>query len=172
MAGHAAAVVAVKKYNRVSRKAVLFQLLEDRAYLNVHRRDTIIKARQLATDQRRVRIVRRHRHLLRIMNSARRQRALHLLLEACVLPHHRAALMRGHQVEHAKEWLRLVRPLAPVGGGAAFVPRGLDDIRVIARVVIGLNVVARVKPLLPQQRRKPAHAFGNRKARAHLLRGQ
>ena len=57
-------------------------------------------------------------------------------------------------------------------GRAAIIPRMLDDLRVVAGVVIGLHVVARVKPVRPQPRRKPTHALGNRKAGAHLLRAE
>ena len=172
VAGYAAAVVAVEKHDRVFRKAVLFQLFQDRAHLQIHRAYAIVEARQLAADEWGVRIIQRYRHFGGVVDSARRQRTLYLLLKARVGPHHRAALVRGHQVKHTEEGLRFIAALAPVGGGAAFVPRGLDDVRVIAGVVIGLHVVARVKPLRPQQRRKPAHAFRNGKARPHLLRAQ
>ena len=70
VAGHATAVVAVKKDDRVFREAVVLELLQDGAHLLVHRRDAIVKARDLATDERRVRIIRRQRHLARIMNLA------------------------------------------------------------------------------------------------------
>ena len=172
VAGHAAAVVAVEKHDRVFCKAVFFQLFQDRAHLQIHRAYAIVEARQLAADEWGVRIIQRHRHLGGVVDGARRQRTLHLLPKARVGPHHRAALVRGHQVKHTEKRLRFIASLSPVGGGAAFVPRGLDDLRVIGRVVIGLHVVARVKPLRPQQRRKPAHAFRNGKARPHLLRAQ
>ena len=57
-------------------------------------------------------------------------------------------------------------------GSAALAPRMPDNIRVVAGVVIGLHVVARVIPTRPQELRKPPHAFGDRKARAHLLRAE
>ena len=144
VARHAATMVAVKKHNGVFRETVLLQLLEDCAHLQVHCRDTIIKARQLAPHQRGIRIIRRQRHLVRVMDIARRQSALHLLLEPRVRPHHRPALVRGHQVKHTEKRLRFIAALAPVGGGAAFVPRRLDDLCIIARVVIGFHVVSRV----------------------------
>ena len=172
VAGHAAAVVAVKKDNRVFGEAVVLKLLQNGADLLVHRGDAIVKARDLAPDERRVRIIRRQRHLGRVMNFAGRKFGLHFGFEFRVWPNHRAALMRGHQVENAEKRLRLVRPLAPVRGRAAIIPRMLDDVRVVAGVVIGLHVVARVKPVRPQPRRKPTHALGDRKAGAHLLRAE
>ena len=144
VARHTATMVAVKKHNGVFRETVLLQLLEDCAHLQVHCRDTIVKARQLAPYQRGIRIIRRQRHLVRVMDIARRQSALHLLFEPRVWPHHRPALVRGHQVKHTEKRLRFIAALAPVGGGAAFVPRRLDDLCIIARVVIGLHVVSRV----------------------------
>ena len=172
VAGHPAAVVAVKKDNRVFGEAVILKLSQNGANLLVHRGNAIVKARDLTPDERRVWIIRRQRHLGRVMDFTGRQLALHLGLKSIVRPHHRAALVRGHQVENAEKRLRLVRPLAPVRGRAAIIPRMLDDLRVVAGVVIGLHVVARVKPVRPQPRRKPTHALGNRKAGAHLLRAE
>ena len=106
------------------------------------------------------------------MDFAGRKFALHLFLKTHVRPHHRAALVRGHQVKNAEEGLGFVMAFAPMRGGAAFVPRMLDDVRIVACVVIGLHVVARVKPARPQQRRKPAHVRRDGKARSHLLRAQ
>ena len=106
------------------------------------------------------------------MDFTGRQLALHLGLKSLVRPHHRAALVRGHQVENAEKRLCLIRLLAPVCSRAAIIPRMLNDLRVVAGVVIGLHVVTRVKSVRPQPSRKPTHVIGNCKARTHLLRGK
>ena len=122
MAGHAATVVAVEKYNRVLGEPVLLELLDNCPDLLVHCRDTIIKARQFAANQRCVRIIGRQGHLVRVMNRAWRQRALHLFLKPRIRPHHGAALVRGHQVKYTEERLRFFSALAPVCRSTTFIP--------------------------------------------------
>ena len=70
VAGHAAAVVAVKKDDGVFGEAIVRELLQDSTDLFVHRRDAIVKARDLAPDERRVRIIRRQQRLGGVMDFA------------------------------------------------------------------------------------------------------
>ena len=93
VAGHAAAVIAVKKDNRVFGETVVLKLLQNGADLLVHHGDAIVKARDLAPDERRVWVIRRQRYLGRVMNFAGRKFGLHFGFEFRVWPYHRAALM-------------------------------------------------------------------------------
>ena len=71
VAGHSATVVAVKKHDRVLGEAIGGELLQDSTDLFVHRGDAIVKARDLAPDERRVRIIRRQQRLGGVMDLTR-----------------------------------------------------------------------------------------------------
>ena len=118
---HAGAVVGVEEDDRVFRQSVFVQLPQDFADLLVHRGDTVIEACHGFPDHGRVWIIGRQGGLGRIVYLVRGQAALHFSLKLLVGPHHRAALVGGHQVEHAEEGFP-GRAFAEVRGVGAVVP--------------------------------------------------
>ena len=142
--GHARAVIGVEKDDRVVGKALLLELLEDRSDLLVEDADTIVETRQFAPHRLGVGIVGRHRDLRWIVDLLGGQLRLHLFAEDLIGPHHRRGLVGDHVVDHREEGLALLaRTAAPRGGRADFVPRLLDEAHLVARVVIGLDLVRR-----------------------------
>ena len=161
--GHARSVIGVKENDRVFRQPVLFQLFEDVANLFVHGRHAVMEPGDGLAHDGRVRVVGGQGYLGRIMDLVGGKLGLNFLLKALVGPDHGPTLVGSHQVEDRKEGLFLggeVRPLAPVGRARAFVPRALDYILIVPRIVIGFHVVGRVIAILAQESGESLHVRG------------
>ena len=164
--GHARSVIGVKENDRVFRQPVLFQLFEDVAYLFVHGRHAVMEPGDGLARDGRVRVVGGQVYLGRIMDLVGGKLGLNFRLKALVRPDHGPTLVGSHQVEDRKEGLFLggeVRPLTPMGRPRAFVPRVLDYILIVSRIVIGFCVVGRVIAILAQESGESLHVEGRGK---------